>query len=234
MIGKKFGNLTVSKFSHFGKRNRPYWECICDCGNIKIAMEKNLKSGDCQSCGCLFLKRVTQHGMYKSRTHKIWRGMLYRCNENYSNKDYSDRGITVCDRWKESFLNFLNDMGECPKGLTIDRIDPNGNYEPNNCRWATYKEQSLNRTNTRYLTIEGVTKTLHEWAKEKDIKYDLLLSRVAGNWPLEELFRPSQKSNKTGKRMPNIKRMSDELKKQRSEKAKAQWVKAKLEGKLKL
>ena len=193
LLGRKFGRLTVEGFSHQDKNSKAYWKCVCDCGNRKIAKAKLLKSGDTQSCGCLFLERVTDHGMYKSRTHKIWRGMIYRCNENYQNKYYKDKGIKVCDRWKNDFNNFLYDMGECPLGLTIERIDYLGDYEPNNCRWASYKEQSLNKSNTRHLTINGVTKPVYIWAKENNIRYGLLLSRISKNWSIEKLFKPSQK-----------------------------------------
>lgn len=162
VIFKQFGRLyPIHKYSakQLNKRRRePYYYCLCECGNASLVRDGDLKSGNSKSCGCLKKERIRatqlKHG-HKSRkegttpTYMSWYAMKQRClyphNINY--KNYGGRGITVCDRWKgeHGFENFLADMGERPKGLTIERKDNNGNYEPNNCKWASYSEQNSNK-----------------------------------------------------------------------------------------
>lgn len=128
----------------------------CDCGTVSVVFLKHLRSGASQSCGCFSIERLTErrgennpvrtHGLSGTRTYDSWRSMLGRClNPNAPNRRYyGEAGVTVCERWR-SFENFLADMGERPEGKTLDRIDPYGNYEPTNCRWATYREQRANQ-----------------------------------------------------------------------------------------
>jgi hypothetical protein len=151
--GQMFGRLTV--IERFRSRNgRVTWLCRCACGKLHEAVSHALTSGHTKSCGCWKQERNTStppshgHASRKaglSPTYQSWRGMWTRCtNPNVkSYKDYGGRGITICARWAE-FENFLADMGERPDGRTLDRIEVNGNYEPNNCRWATRKEQVMN------------------------------------------------------------------------------------------
>lgn len=143
--------------------------CRCDCGNERVVMYGNLKNGDTQSCGCL-RRRVSgaknrTHGLTRTPTHAIWVAMRDRCNNpnNIAFRVYGGRGIRVCDRWND-FANFLADMGERPVDMTIDRRDPNGNYCPENCCWATRQEQGLTMRKTRRLSVDGVDYSCNRFA----------------------------------------------------------------------
>ena len=149
-IGKTFGNLTVnslhSRKKVSPKRTKILWNCVCDCGKEVVRSHKVILYNTEASCGCVS-KSMNYHGHSYSKTYKIWTGIIQRCtNERDKNyHQYGDRGIEVCSRWLESFENFLEDMGECPDGLSIDRINVNGNYEPSNCRWTTSSVQGFNK-----------------------------------------------------------------------------------------
>lgn len=149
MIGKKFGKLTV--LEETGERDKykyKIYKCQCDCGNIIYVNSNKLKSGNTKSCGCLKIKKLTKRGKCYTRLYGIYNNMKARCH-NKKHRDYQDyggRGIAVCSEWLNDFMNFYNWAMEnnYQDGLTIDRIDVNGTYEPDNCRWTTQKEQQTN------------------------------------------------------------------------------------------
>lgn len=158
IAGRRFGRLvaqTQSGWHHLKSGIRvQVWKCICDCGAVLDVKMAYLKSGDTSSCGCLRRERTAAlkrtHGMaHQSSTYDIWVLMRQRCNNPKANgfRYYGGKGVAVCKRW-DSFEAFLQDMGERPPGMTLDRIDPSGNYELANCRWATWETQNRNKRNS--------------------------------------------------------------------------------------
>lgn len=168
------------------------WVCQCDCGETTTVRADSLKGGHIRSCGCLNNEQrvanldTSTHGHAKTgahtRTYLAWENMRKRCYKENARRysDYGGRGITVCDRWRDSFENFLADMGECPGKLTLDRSNNNGNYEPGNCKWVTMKEQNNNRRlrrDARLLTWYGESKQVATWIRDPRIM-KLGLSRM--------------------------------------------------------
>ena len=185
LIGKNFGRWKVlSRNQNRGKH--PYWQCICECGKARSVNQSSLITGLSKSCGCLS-KEVTAatgranrvHGGAGSATYRIWQSMIQRCrNSNLEIfKYYGGKGITVCDEWLD-YSTFLRDMGERPKGRSIDRIDGGKGYYKDNCRWATNKEQSRNIRTNRNVTYNGVEKSLSQWCEELNLNYQAVHSRL--------------------------------------------------------
>lgn len=196
LAGHRFGRLVVIRqvaksINHRGRK----WECLCDCGKTKTVFTTYLTSGGAKSCGCLQVaahqERFTSHGQTGTQVHRAWVRIRQRCaNPKHQNwADYGGRGILVCDRWLNSFQAFLEDMGHPPPGATIDRIDNNGPYAPENCRWATRKEQCRNLRSNVLLTFRGDTKTLAEWAEVLEMNSATISSRIKKRgWSIERAF----------------------------------------------
>lgn len=175
LTGFVFGRLTVAERIMVPRGRGTYWRCICACGGEKILFSGAIKAGKTNSCGCILsefnIARNTRHGMSYSREYGIWMAAKSRCFRptNMAYKYYGGRGITMCERWRRSFAAFYADMGPCPPGLSIDRIDNNGNYEPENCRWATRKEQANNRPKGISLEAMGESLNFSEWGRKLGI-----------------------------------------------------------------
>lgn len=173
--GYVFGRLTAVSLVERRDAGNHLWRFECVCGEMLDASIKDVRTGHTKSCGCLardtLRNRNTIHSHSGSVTYKSWQDMKARCR-NPRQRDYPNyggRGIKVCDRWNE-FAFFLADMGIRPVDMTLDRIDPNGNYEPDNCRWATAETQANNKSGTIRVTIDGQTKSLSQWARHFKIE----------------------------------------------------------------
>jgi len=183
--GKRFGRLTVIDLCD---RNNGYvlWLCKCDCGNTTKVKSSKLLQGRTKSCGCLKKDNNKENANYYNIKHKrlynIWNKMKERCcnEKNSAYPNYGGRGITICKEWAKSFQAFMSwaIANGYNDNLTIDRVDNNGNYEPNNCRWATREEQANNTRANRLLSYNGKTMTLSEWAKELNVYKTTLYRRI--------------------------------------------------------
>lgn len=192
MIHEHFGKLTVLSFHGKGKYGQRLWWCRCDCGGDKIASSHQLTSGHTKSCGCLF----ATHRMTKSPEYSTWVGIRDRCyNQNApSFVRYGGRGIAVCDRWLESFENFYEDMGaRSSKDHSIDRIDNNGPYSPENCRWATRSQQQRNARRTVIVQLNGVKMSMTSAAEIIGMKPNTLNERIRRGWKLPQGITPLPK-----------------------------------------
>ncbi len=196
--GKVFGRLKViEKTNERLNSGAIKWLCLCDCGAMKSISGVSLRNGDSKSCGCLFIDTAKNkglakkaHGMTESAEYHTWIGMKQRClNKNNSKYvSYGSRGISVCDEWVNSFPTFYADMGDRPDGTTLDRIDPNGNYCFDNCRWATQKQQQNNRTNNKKIELFGVTYTLALACEKFKKNQDKVQQRLKRGWSTEKAF----------------------------------------------
>lgn len=186
--GMRFGRWLVVEKSAHRQYGQTTWLCRCDCGNEALVASALLTNNKSKSCGCYRKEYHLTHGKSGSLMHKRWSNMIQRCtnanNSEYHN--YGGRGIKVCSRWR-TFEYFLADMGEPPEGKTdLDRIDNNGDYEPNNCRWVSRSENLSNKRNNRNLTFEGRTQTMAQWSRELGINFKTLQLRIKYGWSVEK------------------------------------------------
>ena len=196
LTGLRFGRLTVICRAE-NKGRQTAWLCKCDCGNKKEVMSSHLIRGLTKSCGCLsveaLVSRNEKHGHRRERIYAVWSGIKARCHDekNPRYKDYGGRGITVCAEWLNDFQAFYDwaMANGYTDNLTIDRKDNNKGYSPDNCRWATHKEQNDNRRCTLIITYNGTTQTLSMWANELKVPYKKLWSRLYRcGWTVERAF----------------------------------------------
>ena len=196
LIGQRFGRLTVlSRHPDPTAAKKARWICACSCGNECIAVTGSLRSGHTVSCGCAKKQRLDSgdtnrtHGMSRTPEYRRWKAMIARCcRPTYSDYSrYGGRGISVCDRWRSSFPNFLADMGPLPSPIhSIERRDANGNYEPTNCYWATPSEQARNKRRTLRFTYQGETLPLPVWCERLEVEYNLVYNRIrVSGWSFE-------------------------------------------------
>lgn len=175
IVGKTYGKLTVISYSH--SNNGAYWLCRCECGRELISNHHALASG---KKGCKYCSHQT-HGLSKTKEFKVWQGIQQRCHnpDDTNFHKYGMKGISVCKRWRDSFMNFYSDMGQAPtKRHTLDRIESTGNYEPGNCRWATYEEQNNNRSCNVFIELNGESKTLPQWCRAYGLDARTVRSRI--------------------------------------------------------
>lgn len=195
LSGLRFGKLVAINVDHIKKckgGSRVYWKCKCDCGNYKIVRNDCLTSGNTRSCGCM--NTVDKQKPDSNRKHKLYRvywSMKQRCFDEKSNHydRYGGRGITMCEEWKNSYDEFYtwSIKNGYSEGLTIDRINNDGNYEPDNCRWITQAEQLNNISRNRNYEYNGKIQNISQWAREIGISVDTLYARLVKlNWPIEK------------------------------------------------
>ena len=197
LTGRRYGRLVViGRARNAGGKNR--WKCVCDCGAETEVLAANLTRGATKSCGCLRKTHAVTHGKNGTPTYRSWHKMLSRCRNtavhNYAN--YGGRGIGYDPRW-EQFEEFLFDMGERPLGTTLDRINPDGDYCKNNCRWATPKEQQRNRRCIVMYQYAGRQQCLAAWAEEFGIGAAALRKRIRRGWDLERALNVPTARKKT-------------------------------------
>jgi len=186
MAGKRFGELVVLCRAPNRKNKsdgHAQWHCVCDCGNETIIEGTSLREGKSRSCGCSKFKHGFARRGKKIGEYHVWVAMKKRCyNENHPQyKDWGGRGISVCKEWDKSFLSFLKDMGRCPKGMTLERINNNGNYEPSNCKWATRYEQSRNGRRNVWIKHDGKRMILTDFANKIGTKASNIRSFCKNN-----------------------------------------------------
>lgn len=197
LVGEKFGRLTVIEFVEL-KYNNTVWKCLCDCGNFTIVNKAHL-GRDANSCGCfrkeITSRRLRKHGMTTQAEHRTWLYMRNRCyNKNLKcYENYGGRGIKVCDRWLFSFENFYEDMGKRPDGYSIERIDNDGDYSPENCKWIPMSEQAKNKRNVVKIRYNGEIRTMKEWSIITNLSVATIEYRYRAGWDVEKMMTKPMK-----------------------------------------
>ncbi|MEV5703041.1 AP2 domain-containing protein [Streptomyces anthocyanicus] len=209
--GQRFGRLVV--LSEAGRKGRKVaWLCQCDCGKTTRTTGTLLRTGQSKSCGCTHGGHNATHRMTGSRLYGTWKNMLNRTT-NPNTKGYTyygGRGITVCERWRK-FENFYADMGPTFRdGLSLDRIDSNGNYEPANCRWVDLPEQNRNKRSNVHLTLHGHTLIMSAWAEKLGIPYSRLAYRVSKGWPHERALTEGVAPERVAATLEELEQKTDE------------------------
>lgn len=193
LTGQQFSRWTVLKRAENDALGRARWHCVCQCGNTAIVHGQDLRQGKSRSCGCLqrdiASKIKTTHGASNTRLFRIWCAMKQRCFDKNAQKfaRYGGRGITICEEWLSFrvFSEWAKQNGYADD-LSIDRIDNDGNYTPENCRWSTNKEQARNKSTNHLLSFRGKTQSIAQWADETGISYHALRSRINQyHWSVE-------------------------------------------------
>ena len=194
LSNKKFGMLKVVEYYGVDTRGERLWKCVCDCGNEKIAKSYDLRKGKTDNCGCMRYKRIGEknrkHGLTNTHIYRVWGNMKTRCtnpkNDEYHN--YGGKGIMYCDEWDE-FINFYewSIKNGYDETLSIDRIDNDKDYSPDNCRWVTMREQQNNRSNNRIVVLNGEEDTLANWSRRLGIKYKKLQHLLNKGLRLEDI-----------------------------------------------
>lgn len=204
LTGMKFGRLTVDSFAGYNVTPGGYkckmWNCTCDCGNKVTVRGKSLTGGVTRSCGCYqrecISERASKHNGFGSRLYAVWNSMRQRCNNpnNHAYANYGGRGISICKEWddyavfREWALSSGYDESAIRGKYTLDRIDVNGNYSPDNCRWLDMTGQARNRRNKIDITYNGETHTLKEWSDVLGINYDTMWVRYNKGLSVEQIF----------------------------------------------
>ena len=205
LVGLQFGKLSVLRREGSNRRGISTWLCRCECGGEKVSDADSLKRGRTSSCGCLAAQQRKEAAQRppaeigrttKRKEYDAWSGMIRRCYDpnHPSFERYNARGVEVCDKWRESFAAFYADMGNAPKGTTLDRIDNDLGYSKENCRWADMAVQGNNRSNNLHVTFNGRTMTISQWSREVGINYGALRARVVAGWSAERAL--TQKPNR--------------------------------------
>ncbi len=190
LIGQRFGNLTVISRTTGAHKWHVSWLCQCECGAVAVVITKLLRNGGVKSCGCLRHRHAANrtHGMSGTAEFNVWLDARRRCHKpsDRAYRFYGARGIQMSEDWRGDFGAFYRDMGPRPKGATLDRIDNDGPYSAENCRWATWVQQANNKRSTRHLEFRGESKPLAEWAREIGVRSKTLRARIdAYKWSVE-------------------------------------------------
>lgn len=210
-IGKKYGRLKINSLDKVEKqkykskgttkyRNKFFISCACDCGKNTVKSLDSIRQGNTRSCGCLSTENKTSHGMNNTKLNSVWRDMRYRCNNSNSDfyENYGGKGVKVCEEWGDFvvFYKWATTNGYA-EGLSIDRIDVDGDYEPSNCRWVDMKTQQRNKGNNRKVEYKGKVLCLTEWSEVTGLHPKTIAYRLNSGWSIEEaLTKPKGKYNK--------------------------------------